>query len=520
MLIRKKIFGFLIIMIIFPFIMADSFGHGVGFEVLPPVKLGDRMVSLEVTSSQYQNPDSPDREIIFSLLDIKTGIILKDVTYNIEAKKKDQILFDETFKTTDGILVMDFLHSDSEKISLKHENKASFFDSLIGSKKNVVEVTGKPFNTGGLYKFKVLITTADSFFKPLEIPIEYNVGLSIPQRNFYNVNDPNFGSQQLSVVTYYDEIEDFQYNPATKSITFSMPFEWTKENVNQTSILHEELTIPKTFGDLMVSEFSIKINDEEVPQRVITIDGFSEVQRIIHIVLNQNDLLELYKKQKEGYNRMNFSLKPQSENLPLSTVTGNGQFRIILDWEPKMVSPGSKIIFYFDIMDVFLKDRPVSVSYDLSVLHEDKIIFTQTGISTSSKNEHNIAEFVIPNDVKGVISVQFNNLDGNSLARVGLPIVVDRIEISEIKIPEWVRNNAGWWSSRLIEDNDFALGIEFMIKEGIITIPSMYDRDYLENSIIPDWVRNNAGWWSEGLISDKEFANGLQYLISNGIISV
>ena len=519
-MLTQKIFGFLFIMIIFPFIITDSFGHGVGYEVLPPVKLGDRMVSLEVTSSQYQNPDSPDREIIFSLLDIQTGITLKDVTYKIEAKKTDQILFYETFKTTNGILVMDFLHSDSEKISLKQENKASFFDSLIGSKKNVVEVTGKPFNTGGLYKFKVLITTVDSFSKPLEIPIEYNVGLSIPQRNFYDVNDPNFGSQQLSVVTYYDEIEEFQYNPATKSITFSMPFEWTIENVNQTSVLHEELTIPKIFGDLMVSEFSIKINDEEVPQRVITIDGFSEVQRIIHIVLNQNDLLELYKKQKEGYNRMNFSLKPQSENLPLSTVTGNGQFRIILDWEPKMVSSGSKIIFYFDIMDVFLKDKPVSVSYDLSVLHRDKIIFTQTGISTSSKNEHNIAAFVIPNDVKGVITVQFDNLDGNSLARVGLPIVVDRIEISEIKIPDWVRNNAGWWSSRLIEDNDFALGIEFMIKEGIITIPSIYERGSSGNSIIPDWVRNNAGWWSEGKISDKEFASGLQYLISNGIISV
>ena len=37
---------------------------------------------------------------------------------------------------------------------------------------------------------------------------------------------------------------------------------------------------------------------------------------------------------------------------------------------------------------------------------------------------------------------------------------------------------------------------------------------------IPDWIRNSAGWWSERLISDEEFANGLQYLIENGIISV
>ena len=42
----------------------------------------------------------------------------------------------------------------------------------------------------------------------------------------------------------------------------------------------------------------------------------------------------------------------------------------------------------------------------------------------------------------------------------------------------------------------------------------------IRDQVIPDWVRNNAEWWSERLISDKEFANGLQYLIVNGIISV
>jgi hypothetical protein len=519
MLVQKKILLISLIVTTLSLFIIDSDGHGIGYEVFPPVKLGDKMVALEVTSSQYQNPDSPDREITFSLFDIETGITIKDVTYSIEATKKAQLLFEDTFRASDGILVIDFLHSDSEKISINQENKASLFDALIGAKKNVIQVSGKPFNTGGLYKFRVLITTANSFSKTLDEPLEYNVGLSIPQRSSFDVNDPNFGSQQLGIVTYYDEIEEFHYDPATKSVTFSMPFEWSTENVNQTSIVHVELTIPKTFGDLMVSTFSVQVNGIEVPQRVITIDEFSEVQRIVHIVLNQNDLLELYQKHKDNSNRMRFLLKPLHENLPLSTVTGNGQFRIVLDWEPKDVSAGSEVKFYFDIMDIFLKDRPISVSYNLSIVHDGKVIFTQDGISTDSKNEHNRAEFVIPEDIRGIITIQFDNLDDNSLAKVGIPIVVDRIETtSEIIIPDWVRNNAGWWSAGQIEDNDFASGIEFMIEEGIIMIPSSEQSS--GNSVIPDWVRNNAGWWSERLISDKEFANGLQYLIVNGIISV
>lgn len=80
-------------------------------------------------------------------------------------------------------------------------------------------------------------------------------------------------------------------------------------------------------------------------------------------------------------------------------------------------------------------------------------------------------EEVIPKNVKGVITVQFDNLDDNSLARVGLPIVVDRVETSsEIIIPDWVRNNAGWWSDRLISDKEFANGLQYLIENGIISV--------------------------------------------------
>lgn len=37
---------------------------------------------------------------------------------------------------------------------------------------------------------------------------------------------------------------------------------------------------------------------------------------------------------------------------------------------------------------------------------------------------------------------------------------------------------------------------------------------------IPDWVRNNAGWWAADKISTSDFVNGIQYLIQHGIIKV
>src|SRR3990172_8028354 len=90
----------------------------------------------------------------------------------------------------------------------------------------------------------------------------------------------------------------------------------------------------------------------------------------------------------------------------------------------------------------------------------------------------------------------------------------------EIAIPDWVRNNAAWWSEGKILDSDFASGIEFMIKSGIIKVPTTESGDITEEKKIPNWIKNNARWWADDLISDDDFVKGIQYLVENKIIRV
>ena len=87
-------------------------------------------------------------------------------------------------------------------------------------------------------------------------------------------------------------------------------------------------------------------------------------------------------------------------------------------------------------------------------------------------------------------------------------------------IPEWVKNNASWWSDRQISQTEFVNGLEFLINEGIIYIPPTEPGILGPEKIIPDWVRNTAGWWSDNLIPDSEFINAMKYLIEIGIIEV
>ena len=89
-----------------------------------------------------------------------------------------------------------------------------------------------------------------------------------------------------------------------------------------------------------------------------------------------------------------------------------------------------------------------------------------------------------------------------------------------IEIPIWVKNNAGWWADDLIGDSDFVSGIQYMITEGIMTIPTTTPSGTSTSEEIPAWIKNNAGWWSDDLIGDSDFVSGIQYLISEGIMNV
>jgi len=43
---------------------------------------------------------------------------------------------------------------------------------------------------------------------------------------------------------------------------------------------------------------------------------------------------------------------------------------------------------------------------------------------------------------------------------------------------------------------------------------------HASDTVIPDWVKNNAKWWSEDSISEDDYVKSLEYLIMHGIIDI
>jgi len=89
------------------------------------------------------------------------------------------------------------------------------------------------------------------------------------------------------------------------------------------------------------------------------------------------------------------------------------------------------------------------------------------------------------------------------------------------ELPSWIKSNAAWWSNDAIEDADFLQGIEYLIQQGIIVVPlTESSSDSQSNQPLPDWIKNNAAWWSQDLIGNDEFINAIQWLLENGIIRI
>jgi hypothetical protein len=347
---------FLLSVLIFTSLFAFDYvyGHGVGSEIFPPVELNGKQVTLEVSSSTNDPITNDDQQISISLIDFDSKITLRDVTFLIKSERGDQFLFEQEFKADNGFLVFNFVSENTDSIIVNEKNNDDLFGSLLGLESRLIDVKGPKLSEGGLYKFDISIITVDEYSKKLETPLIFNAGISIAQTTTHNFVDPSFGKQNIQIVTYYDEISNFQYESELKQISYSMPFEWTLSNINQTSVVHEEIIIPKEFGALLLSGFTMSVNGIELSDDIGTVDDFFTEERVVHFIIYQKELLNIFEN-NSNQNGMNFVIKPDRDYTHLSSVTDNGQFRILVSWEPEILESNSDAKIIFDVTDIFLK---------------------------------------------------------------------------------------------------------------------------------------------------------------------
>jgi hypothetical protein len=158
---------------------------------------------------------------------------------------------------------------------------------------------------------------------------------------------------------------------------------------------------------------------------------------------------------------------------------------------------------FFETLLIIDKDSPrgvyrVSASYNGFVDRDLNLTFQVTDRQSDSSTAKSKPGLPTPN---------------NSQSKKDIPN-------NEIKIPNWVKNNAEWWASEQIGDQAFISSIKYLIEQDIIKIPETPKTSSKNLTSMPLWVKNIAGFWSNDTISDSEFVKSIQYLIGNGIIVI
>ena len=405
------------------YLILPAYADGLASETLPPVIVGGRSITLTIGSTPASSIDpSVGTEISIALTENNNPI--SDVTLAIETTRGGNVLFGHIFKSDAGNVLL--LVSPQKSGNVTIDDNYGSASGIFGFNNGNALIHGPIFESGGLYKFKIDVLTMDSYDNNLAKPIRFNAAISIPEITKYQIQDNNYGNQTIGVVAYYDQIDNFRYSSGNKFINFTMPFDWSKENIDQVSVVHQEIRIPRTFGDFLVTKYQAYVNSILLPDNATTIDDYSSDSRTVHIILAKKELQDLVTIQHDPKQKMDFALHPSDEaKFPITSFTRNAQYKVNLSWDPPKMVAGSNVRFYFKVLDPYLINKAVaSISYDFSVIQNQQIIFKKSGITTDSQIEDNVIEVPIPSDNTGPIVIAFENLNGNSFAGVEFTSVV------------------------------------------------------------------------------------------------
>lgn len=433
---EPKIFLFLISFCFLCVVFEPAFGHGIGGETLPPVKFGERNVTvfLTINPPTYEQTEN-EHEIVVRFFDADTGEAINDVTYMVELSKGEKQIFNDLFYDELGNLYLKTKTTGSEiKIYGKQEPSNRIWKA-DGS--NPITIEGPIFTSGGLYNFHIKILALESA-EFLENPISFNAAISLAEKTLHDVTGSNGKEYLLGITSYYDNIENFEYLQDERKISFSMPFVWAEDYLEQVSVVHMEVHIPKTFGDLLLTNYHAAVNGILLPERSVVVDDYSENDRIVHLILSKPELLSIKDDAAKISPKMLFTLEPGSEvKLPLSYHTSNVQYQVDLWWDPQIIQSNQQTKFYVDISELYVavkEQKPVT--YDFVLKQNGKELLRKTiNAQMNALPKSFFSEYVFSNDNVGPVVVSIENINNQFLASADFMVVVEQQKAPEQKFP-------------------------------------------------------------------------------------
>lgn len=512
-----------------------SFAQHHGGTQAPPVSFGDKKVALgvELSPPDFVPSAGGTANVKVRFFDSITNTNIEHVTYRVQIYSGDKLLANQIFFDKDGELnfkvkpVSGCQEKDLWRCTTYEGEKDLIVPNALTSSGNDPPIIKGPvFDKSGTYDLKISILGATNPKTQTVQDIDFETSVSIAQEQQLSLSTSQ-GKTPVTVRAFQDELTNFRFDEATKSISFSMPFHW--EHAEHVSLVRNDIEIPKTFAPYQnVNSFKGTVNGMPVFPSSLHYDPHSSSEtNTLHFLVSGEELKMLARKAGAAHT-MDVVITPDSSSaIKSADIKFSNGYKATVSYDTRY-GASKDVAFtmaFFDSSGMLAKD----VRYAYSVKDESGNEFT-----VNTGNNQNLIGIAVPSGVDSrLINIPS---EGSYVLQVVLTgrglIDFDSFVLGTMKfdvrgtkaeptsqIPSWIRNNAKWWADGTIGDKDFVSGVQFLIKQGILKIPPTTPEGPASDGI-PAWVKNNAKWWADGTITDDDFVKGIQFLVSRGIIRV
>ncbi|HEX5185699.1 MAG TPA: hypothetical protein VFV86_02320 [Nitrososphaeraceae archaeon] len=339
-------------------------------ENLPPASVGDREASLFTKiSPPILTSDSKGNTFFqLRLFDAKTNETIKFVSYFITVEKDGKLLMRDLFQSGQGPLKLKI-----DPVNSKTVNVFGSQEPFLGgwtSETGDITISGPLLLEGGLYHFTIEIFGIDNprnIFKPDDAP-RFDSWLSVGDVYRDNIidNDQNYN---ITLISYYDRIQNFKYDSQNSNMSWVMPFNWDLKRIQDNNIfVHEEIKIPKSLTKFSESNsFDALVNGIPLIGRSIALDPFTEENNfIIHLLLNKADVLKIAETVNNSSNITNSSSSRAAATADEMTFSLSPAEQKMVETTSEVVSDIGGILVKFKWPDQILSNQDTNLQLDFS----------------------------------------------------------------------------------------------------------------------------------------------------------
>jgi hypothetical protein len=369
-----------------------AFADGLTVETFS-ASLGGREAELLVMVNPpiLTDANREDAYMLLRLYDANNNQTIQYTSFIITVEKgvgaNAEEIFTDVFHTESGLLRLKVQPSEGEVQFFG--TREQFLNAWVADPGGTVNIRGPMFLEGGIYHLRIDILGIDSIreiFPPDQIP-RFDSWLSVGDI-FTESVEYQGQPYNTTIISYYDEVQDFNFDAAEQQFSWSMPFDWNVSRIEGTNIfVHEEVKIPKSLpgiGD--ATSFAATVSGNPISGRMLAVDPFSSEQDLtLHYLVNKNDIFSMAGKVPEGASEMTFTLAPATGDNAQTTgemLTDSGNVNILVEWTPSQLSAGTDSTLMLAFSDGFTGQRIAGdVSYDLRIFDLNHTqVYTQSDL--------------------------------------------------------------------------------------------------------------------------------------------